>query len=349
MAKNVTMRDIAKKVGVSTVTVSKALTDKEGVGSELRSVIKATAEEMGYHYSNIGDGAFRKGRSYNIGVLVEDHYLDNSATAFPFYMKMYNSINKQMSQLHYSVIMEPITAAMLEEERMPNIIVERKVDGIIVLGQIMSEYLREVRESRIPVVYLDFYDRNMEVPSVINDNVYGSYMLTNYLVGKGHKKIAYVGSIYSTSSILDRYLGYYRSLLVNHIPLREDYILPDRDECGYSIEIDLPKDMPTAFVCNCDTVANMLMNQLLRQGYRIPEDISVVGFDNYSSESNYRLPLLTTIEVNIEEMTKNAVEFIIRLIKGEEDLGGRKVISGKLIIRDSVAEVKKEKITDRAV
>lgn len=337
MAKNVTMRDIAKKVGVSTVTVSKALTDKDGVGSELRAVIKATAEEMGYTYSGIGDG-FRRGRSYNIGVIVEEHYVDNSTTVFPFYMKMYNSINKQMSQFHYSVIMEAITSKMLAEHRMPDIVTERKVDGVIVLGQMKSDYLKVLRENKLPVVYLDFYDRTMEVPSVINDNMYGTYMLTNYLVSMGHKKIAYVGSIDVTASILDRYLGYYRSLLTHQLKMPDDYIIPDRDDEGYSIDLQMPKEMPTAFVCNCDGTANLLMKLLISRGYRIPQDISVVGFDNYSAEFDYNLPKLTTIEVNIEEMTKNAVEMIIRLLKGEENLGGRKVISGKLIIRDSVAQ-----------
>lgn len=337
MAKNVTMRDIAKKVGVSTVTVSKALTDKDGVGSELRAVIKATAEEMGYTYSGIGDG-FRRGRSYNIGVIVEEHYVDNSTTVFPFYMKMYNSINKQMSQFHYSVIMDAITSKMLAEHRMPDIVTERKVDGVIVLGQMESDYLKVLRENKLPVVYLDFYDRTMEVPSVINDNMYGTYMLTNYLVAMGHKKIAYVGSIDATASILDRYLGYYRSLLTHQLKMPDDYIIPDRDDEGYSIDLQMPKEMPTAFVCNCDGTANLLMKLLISRGYRIPQDISVVGFDNYSAEFDYNLPKLTTIEVNIEEMTKNAVEMIIRLLKGEENLGGRKVISGKLIIRDSVAQ-----------
>ena len=337
MAKNVTMRDIAKKVGVSTVTVSKALTDKDGVGSELRAVIKATAEEMGYTYSGIGDG-FRRGRSYNIGVIVEEHYVDNSTTVFPFYMKMYNSINKQMSQFHYSVIMEAITSKMLAEHRMPDIVTERTVDGVIVLGQMKSDYLTVLRENKLPVVYLDFYDRTMEVPSVINDNMYGTYMLTNYLVAMGHKKIAYVGSIDATASILDRYLGYYRSLLTHQLNMPDDYIIPDRDDEGYFIDFQMPKEMPTAFVCNCDGTANLLMKLLISRGYRIPQDISVVGFDNYSAEFDYNLPKLTTIEVNIEEMTKNAVEMIIRLLKGEENLGGRKVISGKLIIRDSVAQ-----------
>ena len=242
-----------------------------------------------------------------------------------------------MAQFHYSVIMEAITSAMLTDHIMPDIVAEKKVDGIIVLGQIKSDYLKILRENGLPMVYLDFYDRTMEVPSVINDNVYGTYMLTNYIVGMGHKKIAYVGSIDATASILDRYLGYYRSLITHQLTMPDGYIIPDRNEEGYFIDLQLPEVMPTAFVCNCDGTANLLMRLLISKGYRVPQDISVVGFDNYSAEFDYNLPKLTTIEVNIEEMTKNAVEMIIRLLKGEENLGGRKVISGKLIIRDSVA------------
>lgn len=340
MAKNVTMRDIASKLGISAVTVSKALTDKEGVGVELREKIKSTADDMGYAYTGTFAAAKKGDRNLTIGVIVEEHYVDNNTTSFPFYMKMYNFINKHMSKYHYSVILETITAAMLNSNRMPNIVTEKKVDGIIVLGQVRSMYLNKLKNKRLPMVYLDFYDRNMEVPSVINDNVYGTYMLTNHLIEKGHKKIAYVGSIDATASILDRYLGYYRSLVTHQISLNDSYILPDRDERGYLITIDFPEDMPTAFVCNCDGTAVQVMRQLRGLGYKIPEDISVVGFDNYSAEVDYSLPKLTTIEVNIEELTKNAVELIIRLINGERSLGGRKVISGKLILRDSVAQAK---------
>ena len=318
MAKSVTMRDIAEKVGVSTVTVSKALTDKEGVGAELRNVIRKTAEKMGYRY-NTNDTGFRRGRSYNVGVIVEDHFIDVDEIALPFYMKMYHNINKQLSQFQYSVIMETITAEMLKNKRKPNIIAEHKVDGIIVLGYINKEYLQVVRASGIPVVYLDFYDSRMEVPSVISDNVYGSYMITNYLISKGHRKMAFVGSIEATPSILDRYLGYYRALLSNNIALREDYILPDRNEEGYNIEIELPEDMPTAFVCNCDEVANQLIEQLMKKGIRVPDDVSVVGFDNYSL-STFVTPKLTTVE----------------------NVGGRKVICGKLIVRDSVKDLNKK-------
>ena len=337
MLKTVTMKDIAMKLGVSTVTVSKALTDKEGVGDELRATIKEVAKQMGYRYT-IGAKTQKTGKSYNIGIILESHYVDVQNDAF--YMKMYQNIIKILAKSNYSGIMELIKQEMMKEAIMPNILVENKVDGIIVLGQIKSEYLKMVRDSEIPIVYLDFYDRQMEVDSIITDSVYGTYMLTNYIVSNGHTKIAFVGSIHATASILDRFLGYYRSLLVNNIPFREDYVISDRGDDGLFIELDLPEDMPTAFVCNCDELAYILMEKLKAKGYRIPEDISVVGFDNYTF-AGYSSPRLTTVEVNVEAMAQTAVETLIKRILGEKYIQGRRVISGNLIIRDSVADISK--------
>ena len=97
--------------------------------------------------------------------------------------------------------------------------------------------------------------------------------------------------------------------------------------------------MPTAFVCNCDTVAYCLVQKLKIAGYRVPEDISVVGFDNYSFTS-YSSPKLTTVEVDVDSMTMLTVETLLKRITGAGEKPGRKVISGTLIIRDSVAEHK---------
>lgn len=332
MAKEVTMRDIAEKVGVSTVTVSKALTNKDGVGSELRQMIKNIANQMGYHYQT----SAKVGKdNFSIGVIVEEHYVGGGS--YPFYLKMYQSVVLQLCKVGYSGILEVLRPDMLENGILPNSIIDRKVDGIIVLGKVKSEYLRLIRETNFPIVYLDFYERNMEVPSVITDNMYGCYMTTSYLIGMGHRSIAFVGKIQATPSILDRYLGYYRALLVHGIEQNNDYIIPDRGEDGLFTELILPKEMPTAFVCNCDEIAYILIDMLKALGYRVPEDISVVGFDNYSF-TEYSTPKLTTIEVNIEAMTETAVDLLIRMMKGEKGIYGRKVISGKLIIRDSVSK-----------
>lgn len=327
------MRDIATELGISTVSVSKALTDKDGVSNEMRMLIKKRAEEMGYRYSATKSG--KEGKNYNIGILVEEHFIEVQASAF--YFKMYQSIVMQLAKSNYSGILEVLTAEMLKSMILPNVVMERKVDGIIALGKIESHYLQKLRETNVPVVYLDYYDRNMEVPSVITDNVYGSYMLTNHVANMGHKKVAFVGSIDATPSILDRYLGYVRGLIVNKIPQRADYLIEDRGEDGKYIDLQLPEDMPTAFVCNCDDVAYVLMEKLTKLGYKIPEDISITGFDN-NTYIGYSVLKLTTVEVNVDSMTETACELLIRMIRGEKEINGRKVISGKLIIRDSVAE-----------
>lgn len=334
MAKDVTMQDIAKALGISTVSVSKALTDKDGVSSEMRATIKRKAEEMGYRYSVTKSG--KEGKNYNIGVLVEDHFIKDQTSAF--YFKMYQSIIMKLPKNNYSGILEILTQDKIKSGVLPKIITDKKVDGLIALGKIESRYLRALRETGIPIVYLDYYDRHMEVPSVTTDNVYGTYMLMNHIVRMGHRKIAFVGDIEATPSILDRYLGYMRGLIVNNINVPTDYLICDRDAEGSYIEMKLPEDMPTAFVCNCDHVALFLIENLKKMGYRVPEDVSVVGFDN-SPFAEYADPKLTTVEVDVDTMTETACDLLVSMIRGEKNIHGRKVISGKLIIRDSVKKL----------
>lgn len=332
----ITMKDIAQKLGVSVVTVSKAFNNKEGVSEELRAQIKKTAEEMGYRY-NATAKALRESHCFNIGVIVASRYMDETENSF--YLKMYQNIIKHLTDYEYSGILEIVTQEMEDGNELPRIISNSKIDGLIVLGQMKAEYLLFIKKTGIHTVYLDFYNKTIDVDAVITDNIYGEYLLTNYLVGKGHKKIAFIGNIYTTASILDRYLGYYRSLLANRLEVHPEYLIPDRTDQGKFIEIKLPKDMPTAFVCNCDTVAYALIQKLKDRGYRVPEDISVVGFDNYSF-GEYSTPKLTTVEVDVDAMTMLAVDTLQKQIAGQGEKPSRKVISGTLIIRDSVAEVK---------
>lgn len=335
MSKKVTMKDIAERLSVSTVTVSKALADKEGVGEELRETIKLLALEMGYSYASPSDKEDSL-RHYNIGIIVASNYVGEGT--YPFYFKMYQRIVMYLSVQKHSGILELITPEMRKKGVMPNIVADKKVDGIIVMGQLEKDYLKMIRECNVPMVYLDFYDNDVEESAVITDNVYGTYMLTNHIISMGHKKIAFVGNIYATSSILDRYLGYYRALVEKKIEVRGDYLISDRGEDDLFIDLELPKEMPTAFVCNCDEIAYILIEKLKQNGYRVPEDISVVGFDNYTF-ARYTPVQLTTVEVNMDEMAESAAQLLVRHIDGYEEKG-RKVISGRLIIRDSVARRK---------
>lgn len=334
MKSNVTMRDIAEKIGVSSVTVSKALNNKDGVSDQLKEKIKRLADEMGYRYNTTAK-SMKNGLTYNIGVVIPERFSGGESQSF--YFRAYQEIAKHLERFDYDGILNILSSDDEEQLRLPRLYSEQKVDGFIFLGQLSPEYIREIKEVDLKMVFLDFYDEHNEIDSVITDNFYGAYEITNYLINKGHRSIGYVGNLYATSSIQDRFLGYYKSLLEHRMVLNTEWIIDDRDDRGKYIEFELPKELPSAFVCNCDQVAHLLIKDLINEGYRVPEDISVVGFDNdiYATITE---PKLTTIEVDINEMVAQSVKLIIEKVQGDTKDFGRTSVKGKIIKRDSVAE-----------
>ncbi|GIP42940.1 LacI family transcriptional regulator [Paenibacillus sp. J45TS6] len=331
MNKNITMRDIANQLGVSSVTVSKALNDKEGVSDELKERIKQLASELGYRV-NMAAKTMREGLTYNIGVIIPERFTGPDQS---FYLRVYQEISKSLEATGYYGILHILSSSDEEGLLLPRIYYDRKVDGFIVLGQINKSYIEVIENIEQPKLFLDFYDEHSSIDSVVTDNFYGAYELTNYLIQQGHRDIAYVGNLYSTSSIQDRFLGYYKSLLEHHVHLEPKWIINDRDEQGTYIDIELPSPLPTAFVCNCDQVAYSVVQKLKQMGHRVPEDCSVVGFDNdiYATLTE---PHLTTIDVNINQMAQTAVQSLLRQINHPDVRFGRLVVKGEIIYRDSV-------------
>lgn len=337
MKSNVTMRDIAEKLGVSSVTISKALNDKEGVSDELKEKIKVVAEEMGYRF-NTHAKSMKEGLSYNLGIVIPERF---AGTTHSFYLQFYQLLSKVLDNYHYSGILNILTHDDEDHLVLPRIYNEKKVDGLIFLGQIDKKYVAEIQNLETPVIFLDFYTDQSEIDCVLTDNFYGVYEVTNYLVRNGHRKIAFVGNVHATSSIQDRFLGYYKSLLEHRIDLRDEYVIKDRDELGRYININIPGDMPTAFVCNNDEVAYNLINALQKNGIKVPEDCSVVGFDN-SIFARLTEPSLTTVAVDMEEMSKVSVKFIMEKLKNPSKKYGRTFIKANIIYRESVKNIRKK-------
>ena len=334
--KAVTMSDIAKVMNVSTVTVSKALGDRDGVSEELRERIKQKATEMGYRMHTGGRGN-HDGLSYNIGIVVARHFIGDASS---FYWIVYRYIVELLQKQNYYGMLEVVNDAGAAGE-IPNSVLDKKVDGLIVLGQFSDSYVDKLMNCGIPTVFLDFYGSREDAEAVLSDNFYGAYMLTSHLIANGHRKIGFLGSISSTSSIQDRYLGYYKALLENRIPLRQDWIISDRsNESDIFPEFTLPADMPTAFVCNCDEAAYKLVNQLKSVGLSVPDDVSVVGYDNHIY-STISTPRLTTIDVNSRVMSTEAVDIILHKIRDGSYKRGRTLVTGKLVRRESVKDLTK--------
>lgn len=335
--KNITMKDIAVKLNTSTVTVSKALANKPGVSENLRKNIKDIAGEMGYRCNIIAKG-MKEGCTYNIGVIVAQRYMEAGNS---FYFMMYNNIVKHLSCYNYYAIIEIINKENELKCQKPNMILDNRIDALIILGQMDENYINLISKQNIPTVFLDFYDRHFEVDSVVGDNIYGAYTITNYLIDKGHTEIGYVGNIYSNRSILDRYLGYCKTLIENNITIKAEWVINDRDCNGGFFEFNLPENLPTAFVCNCDETAYYFIRYLEKNFLKVPDDISIVGFDNYIHAKICK-PGITTIQVDTDKMAKETVENILKKIEDEKYSIGRKMITGKVIIRDSVKEIYKK-------
>lgn len=335
MAKDVRMSDIAKQLGVSTVTVSKALSDQKGVSEQMRERIKALATELGYK----APGAVKEERgSYNVGVLVADTYIERYSS---FYWEFYQKINTSASKEGCFVILEMLSEADEKALAIPKVIAEKKIDGLLILGRVRTAYLRNLQEySDVPVIYMDFYDHGAKADSVISNSFYGAYHITNYLFELGHTEIAYVGSVLATDSILDRYLGYQKALLEHGVKVRPDWVIEDREEGEYirlRNKIPLPAEMPTAFVCNSDLTASMLIKTLNQAGYRVPQDISVAGYDDYLYPGLCQVPL-TTYSVDMDTMAHTGMKMLIRRINGKTVRCGMQVVEGNLIVRGSTAE-----------
>ncbi|HCW40886.1 MAG TPA: transcriptional regulator, partial [Lachnospiraceae bacterium] len=175
MAKAVKLADIAERVGVSTVTVSKALSGQKGVSEEVREKIHSIAEELGYQQPSAARKSQNQ-KSYNIGILISERFLDKYES---FYWQMYQSVATRATAKECFTMLEVIGMAEEENGRLPKLVQERKVDGIIVIGKMMDDYLQHLNtEAGIPVIYLDYYNGREASDSVISNSYYGTYELT---------------------------------------------------------------------------------------------------------------------------------------------------------------------------
>lgn len=322
----VRMQDIANRVGVSAVTVHNALTGQKGVSAAVRDEILRAAEEMGYLQKQRSSGL------KSVGVIISERYLADYVT---FYWKIYMEIALAAPDSGCMVTAEILKKEDERERKLPCLVQENAVEGLIVMGEISREYIRSLKaQVTIPVIFLDFYYKEIAQDAVVTDGFYGMYLLTEYLYERGFRNMAYVGSIHATSSIMDRFCGFQRALLEHGIPLRKEWLLEDRDEAG-EIHLTLPEELPEAFVCNCDLVASRLIDELEKRGCRVPEDLSVVGFDNYLYPGLLDKGI-TTYEVDMKGMARTALQKVLERIENPHAPGRLDLVSGNIVEKKSV-------------
>ena len=322
-----TMKDIADELNITVMSVSKALSGKEGVSSELRARIISKAEELGYKKGSQA----KETKSKNIGILVAERSLNANAT----FMSIQQSLITQLSKLDYygltEIIPEETEHLMLE----PKLLKDKKIDGFIILGQMKKEYLDFLKASSLPKVLMTFEFADETDGGIVCDNIYFGYTLTQYLYDKGYKKIGFVGNPLFDATVMDRYLGYHKAVLLNNIKSKPDYIIEDVSRDGEEQGLFIPEDVPDAFICNDCRVAYKLIHQLEGMEFDVPEDIAVAAFDD-GIYADFGIPKLTTFSVDYDEMARMAAESILSKIQDPSIRLGKKIILGKVIERESV-------------
>lgn len=330
MGTKVTMSDIAKALNVSTVTVSRALAGKDGVGEAMREIILHKAEDMGYQPKISVSAQFNGG---TVGILLSCRFIGKGHT---FYWDLYERVLESLSENDAFGILETVKLSDEETANLPRLVRSGRVQALLLIGQLEPRYRKALAAAGLPMAQLDAYSAGFQIDTVISDGYYGMYTMTDHLLRHGHRKIAYVGSVGATSSITDRYFGYCRALQEWGISVRQDWVLPDRKEHEKFL-LQFPEDMPTAFVCNCDSVAQKLIQRLNEQGFRVPEDVSVVGFDGFSLSPIS--PSLVTYAVDMEGMARASVKQLMDRLAEPGRLPELQIVPGHFQEGNSVRSI----------
>lgn len=335
MEHKIRMADIAKELGISVVSVSKALSGKDGVSEETRQKVLGLAQQMQYVPLRAKGNPKHRTPSGNIGILMANQFFADNT----FYSEMYRQLVICCGENGYSALLELVTSENEMACVMPAMVHGQKVDGLIFMGELSKAYIDSVTQCGLPYILLDFYHDDIDADSITSDNIKGGYRLTRHLLETGRRKIGFVGSVLSTSSIMDRFIGYSKALLHEGIVPREDWIIKDRIGKTTPVALKLPEEMPEAFICSCDNTAYLMVELLQQSGYRVPEDVAVAGYDDYTIAQRCNPPL-TTYRVNVGDMGRHAVVQLIWKIKGKAVTRGNMMVDGEIVIRESTKQLK---------
>lgn len=328
----ITIKDIAKMAGVSIATVSRVINNSKPVNEEIRQRVLDVIKETNYRANTLSSD-FEKNESRLIGVITPQ----SSNTVLNDFLEGINNVSKLYG---YDIIIGSTDGRAKNELHYLDLFSKLSVHGILFIGSAFEEkHVKIIDQSKIPCVLIGQISSISSVPSVHIDNVTASYEAVTYLIQNGHSEIAI---IHGPGPEIGEYRlqGYQQALGDADIAIRKDWIV----ESGLSVEDGMKAmrkiadtdSMPTAVFCATDWMAIGAMNYLMDNGLRIPEDVSIFGFDGSFMSALVR-PALSTVGYSATEIAMTATRNLIKLIKEEEVTPHHSNVTHHLIIRDSTS------------
>jgi DNA-binding LacI/PurR family transcriptional regulator len=329
------IKDIARLARVSHPTVSRALQNSPLVNAKTAAKIRKIAAETGYRASAVARGLVTR-RTKTIGLVV-------TTVDDPFAGEVTCGIEQAANDHRYAVFLASSNADPARERNLVQVLAERRVDGIIVTSsRVGALYLPLLKELNVPIMLVNDQHPGEFVHSVMIENVAGTRAAVDHLIALGHKRIAYVGDRSGYQSDAERRGGYKQALAAAGIEFAGALAVEGDGRPEAAIEavkklLALPFP-PTAICCYNDMTALGAMRAIHGRGLRVPEDISVTGFDDLFFAA-YTQPPLTTVRQPMRRMGQMAMENLLQLMSGEESVAQARV-GAELIVRESTARVK---------
>jgi LacI family transcriptional regulator len=328
-----TIFDIARESGVSYSTVSRTLSGFEYVKASTREKVLAAAEKLGY-VPNQQARSLAGGPSNLIGVLVPT--LSND-----YIIEILQGIDDELTSSNYNLILYTTNRCQGKEATFVATIMNGAADGLLLVAPFISDYyLEALRQQDFPYVLIDQADQAEQSTVVNATNRQGAYEATQYLIELGHRRIGFIAGLRQLNSAIERFEGYKAALSEHGIPFRDDYITQGdfRMNVGHQATQKLLAlaEPPTAIFAANDLSALGAMEAVREQNLRIPEDISVIGFDDIS-QAAVAYPKLTTVRQPLNQLGREAVKVLLKRLENPALEICRVMLETQLIIRDSCA------------
>ncbi|OGS20357.1 MAG: hypothetical protein A2252_00440 [Elusimicrobia bacterium RIFOXYA2_FULL_39_19] len=328
----ITLKKIAEELNVSAMTVSRALNDKAWVESKLKEKIQKKAAQLGYKPNHIARSLVSS-KSNTIGLIIPQFEIS-------FFPEICIGVEKPCSERNYEIYICCSYGKAKREAEEINSLLSRKIDGLIIVPSQdehdISVY-RELLKNKIPFVLVDRYFSHINCSYVVSDDKTGAYNAVSYLIDLGHRKIAHISGPKFASTTQSRIAGYRNALKSKTID--SELILEGSfdEKSGYETMKKILKEKYTAVFAANDFTAFGALQAIEEAGMKVPDDISIIGFDD-SHFSKYLKVSLTTVRQNPVEIGKTAVEILFENIQNPAKYR-RAIIPTELVIRQSCGKL----------
>lgn len=334
MATQVTIKDIAKILGISISTVSRALKDHPDISVETKREVQALAKKLNY-MPNVIALSLRNRKTFLIGVIIPEiiHH---------FFSCVISGIEQVANRNGYNVVIFQSNENNEREASICQTIMNARIDGVLIsMAKTTKDasHFRELQQAGIPMVFFDRICGDIDTDRVVVDDFNGAYAAVQHLISVGCKRIAHLSAPQQMQIAQKRQMGYIQALKDHRLPIDEKLIIQcDNKEDAMIVgkQLMLQENKPDGIFAVNDLTAAGAMYAIKRMGYRVPEDVAISGFTD-GLVSTLTDPTLTTVEQHGDKMGEIATELLLRRIQAGDEIipTVTKVLKTNLIVRES--------------